>query len=514
VKDLQILSKRIRDPQDGVIVFLEKVCGLPVRKHLGQTTWLKNSNKTINILRPGNRFGKTLITAGKHLHKNFTKLNLWGMYNTTEEWERIQYNTLNFGPGYEQARECLSLAFDIAQGNIHIPPEFQDEYGVTNRSLLKDWFITKEKIGGQLPELEFANGTKLLGRSYDDMGAAFKTKGIAYISGDECGDIREIWNFTNGTLLPRLAQYRNSQIDFIGTVQAEGHDYMRMIEMAEDDMGLSDWEKKGMFYVQKGAMFENPFLDAETVEKIKNIADPVMRQQIIYGEHVETGDKYFGYERAQHAVDNSILLIEKGLPGRRYLLLCDFAGGESSWADFTVLMVLDISEEPYRLVYFNRFKGGDMPIPIQYKLVEDVFTRFSSDGAACKLVIDSSALGGKNALAFLKHLTPIQYNISPTLKAEMLASLKIAFDGGTNEDFKRKIKRLSNGEVIDENPNWGLLRYPMIPALVNEIQSYKLDDKKIRQDCVMTLAMGTHYLQLRRPRRQKFGMRDFDLLQI
>lgn len=507
------LNEEIRDPKNGIVFFLEKICGIPVSKHSGQKRWLTNAKKTINILRPGNRFGKSLITAGKHLYHAFTKISLEGMYNTVGEWERINYNTLNFGPGYEQAREVLRIARDIAQGNIHIPPEFQEEYGVTNQSLLRDWFITDDRAESQiLPYLGFVSGVNLLGRSYDEMGGAFKMKALSYISGDECGDVKEIWTFTNGTLLPRLAQYKNPQIDFIGTVQAEGHDYMRMIEMAEDDMAREEWKNNGMFYVQKGSMYENPFLDKQTIESIERVSDPVMRKQIIWGEHVETGDKYFGFTRIQNAIDERMTFLDKGLPGRRYLELCDFAGGESYWADFTVIMVLDVSEEPYKVVYFNRFKGGDMPIPVQYQLVEDVNIRFNTDGSMCKLIIDSSALGGKNALAFLKHLSPIQYTITPNLKAEMLANTKISFDGGTNNDLKRKKKTLPNGEVVDENPTWGLIRYPYIQPLVNEFQSYKLDDKKIRNDCVMTLAMGIHYMGLRKPKNQKRDVIPFDVL--
>lgn len=503
------LSQQIRNPEDGIIVFAEKICGLPVTKHEGQMRWLTNSNKTINILRPGNRFGKSLIGAVKHLYHGATKINIAGSYNNVEEWLKIKYDTLNFGPGYEQSREILRLARDIAQGNIHLPEEFQEEYGVLNDSKLKDWFIVEDKSESQmLPYIKFYTGVSLLARSYDEMGAAFKMKGIAYASGDECADIQELWTFTNGTLLPRLAQYKNASIDFYGTVQAEGHDYMRMIEMAEEDMKNKDWKENGMFYVQKGSMYDNPFLDKQMVKDIEKISDPVYKQQIIFGEYVEGGDKYFGYERIQNSIDRKLELIQKGLPGRKYLVSCDFAGGESYWADYTVLMVIDYTEQPYRVVYFRRFKGGDMPIPMQYKLVEDVFNAFKDVDpdnkiqAQVKLIIDSSALGGKNALAFLRHLNPIQFEVTPQRKAEMLGTLKIAFDGGQNEDLRR------NGQ----NEVWGIIKLPDVPVLVNEFINYRLDDKKLRTDCVMTLGQAIHYLEMRRPKQVKNRMVPFDVL--
>lgn len=514
------LSKQIRESKDGIILFAEKVLGLPVSKHPGQSRWLRESYRRINILRPGNRFGKSFVGAIKHGYHAFTKINISGMYKTVEEWQRIKYDTLNFGPGYEQAREIPRLLRDMIQGAILIPEEYQSEYGVTNNSILKDWFIVDDHSESQtLPYIEFSSGVSLLARSYSDMGAAFKMKGIAYVSGDEVADIAELWSFTNGTLLPRLAQYKNSSIDYYGTPQAEGHDYMRMIEMAEEDMKRPDWTENGMFFIQKGRMFENPFLDKQTVEDIQRIADPQMRKQIVDGDYVELGEKYFGFERIQHAVDEKLEDLEKGIPSRNYLIICDFAGGESYWADYTVILVIDYTTEPYRVVKFIRCKGGAIPIPMQYKLVEDTYRAFKECGtganvAHVKLIVDGSALGGKNAVAFLKHLNPIVYDMNVKLKAEMLATLKIAFDGGQSEIYKRKKKLLESGFEIDDNPDWGLVRIPNQHPLINELQNYKLDDGQIRTDCVMTLAMGVHYLEMRRPKKIKNRMVPFDVFQM
>ena len=506
--ELLKLMGEIRDPEMGIINFCEKVLGLPVSHHAGQVKWLKNSKRRINILRPGNKYGKSLIGAAKHIYHHFTKINMQGMYTTWEEWEKLKYDTLNFGPGYEQAREIPRMVRDIVQGNVFIPLLFQKQYGVTNRSMLKDWFITHDKADAQvLPSLSFWGGGNLLARSYDEMGAAFKMKGVAYASGDEVADIAELWTFTNGTLLPRGVAYKNFSIDYYGTPQPDGFDYMRMIEMAESDMKA----KGNMWYVQKGSMFENPFLDEDTVREVERIADPVLRKQIIDGEYVQTGTKYFGFARIANAVDSTLRETERGLPGRRYVVSVDFAGGESAWADYTVLMAIDTTEDPYKLVYFNRFKGGSIPIPMQYKMVEEVFDRFKTGSLETRLVIDSSALGGKNAGAFLKHLQPITYNISASLKAEMLATLKIALDGGQSENFKRKVRVTPDGRTEDLNPNWGLIKIPNHPYLITELQNYKIDDAKIRTDCVMTLAQAVHYIEMRRPKMVKRKMVNFDL---
>jgi hypothetical protein len=500
IKTREINRKIHNDP----IAFSEVILGITL--HDGQKEWIRNSTKRINILRPGNRYGKTFVAAIKHIWHAMCKPRLDGKVLTNAEWLRIEYQTLNFGPTYEMGRAALQTARDIVQGNVLLPS------GQTNNSLLKDWAIIEDKCdASQLPSMTFITGAKILGRSYSEMGMAFKTKGLAYVAGDECADIDELWTFVNNTLLPRVVSF-NGTIDLVGTPQPEGHDYMRMIEMAEEDMKLEEYKTNGMFYTQKGRMYENPYIPKAAIKDIERIADPVMREQIINGEYVEIGDKYFGYERVQNAVDKELQTLEYGLPGRKYITSVDFAGGESAWADYTVITTVDYTEEPYTVINFKRFKGGDIPIPMQYRMVEETVKAFDS-----KLIIDASALGGKNALAFLGHLNPISQEYGPTksstLKADMLATMKICFDGGQSGTRKRE-RELVNGLWIDKVEPWGLIRIPNIMPLVLELQNYKVDDAKIRTDTVMSLSMAIYYIERRRPKQIRRKAVDMDFLSI
>ena len=518
INETEHIHTLIRRP-GGILLFAEKILGLPVMLHPGAVKWLTQTVdfehvKRINILRPGNKWGKSFTAAIKHAYHHYLKWNMWGQYRTDDEWFALKYDTLNFGPGYEQAREIPRLLRDIAQGNVFIPPAYQKWYGSTNKSLLKDWFVVDDKVDSiTLPHLKFWNGGQLLVRSYDEMGAAFKMKGIAYVSGDEVADIRELWQFTNGTLLPRGVAYRNFTIDYYGTPQPEGFDFQMMIENAEEDMKKPDWRENGMYYVQKGSMMDNPFLDEETVKAIMKISDPEMRRQIIAGEFVQSGTKYFGFDRVMNAVDSKLTQIYEALPSRRYVISCDFAGGESTYADYTVIGVFDATEEPYRLVNLTRVKAREMPIPMQYKFVDELYQKFRH-GRDCRLVIDASALGGKNAQAFLKHLNPITLDIKMNLKAEMLATLKIALDGGQSDHFKRDFTVGDDGEHIDKNPTWGLLRIPNYKPMIDELLGYKLDDQKIRTDCVMMIAMAVHYIEMKRPKKIRNHMVSFDVLSM
>lgn len=498
-KQVQLLqfSKRLRsDP----IFFSEKILGIPL--HPGQVQWVTNATKKINILRPGNRWGKTFTEAVLHTWHLMTKTQLTERMFTPEEWLDQPYETLNFGPAYEQAREIPRLMRDMIEGHIMFPKHMHDKWGKTNKSMLKGWAIVDDRIETErLPSLQLMTGGKLLIRSYSDMGSAFKAKSLAFISGDECAEIKELWTFTNVTLLPRVVDMKG-MIHFVGTPQPEGHDYMMMIERAQEEMAKEEEHDDfiASLYTQKGTMYDNVYLDKDEIKKTEEIADEALRLQIIEGEYVESGDKYFGYERVANAVDKKLEWLEEGLPGRKYLLSVDFAGGKSQWSDYTVMMVIDYTEEPYTLAHLFRIRGDRMSIPMQYEKVGEILDKF--DG---KLIIDGSSLGGKNAAAFLRHLSPIVVDITPRNKAEMLQALKHAFDGGRSEKRKRTLKN-QDGKLVDMVEEWGLIRYPKNDVLLRELQNYKLDDKKLRQDMVMTLAQAVWWIELRRPKHPRNRM--------
>jgi hypothetical protein len=95
---------------------------------------------------------------------------------------------------------------------------------------------------------------------------------------------------------------------------------------------------------------------------------------------------------------------------------------------------------------------------------------------------------------------------------DMLAAMKIALDGGQSGTRKRVREKNEEGDWIDMTPEWGLLRTPEIPVLISEMTNYKLDDAHIRQDTVMALAMVIHWIEMRRPKRQRKSAVEFDFL--
>jgi hypothetical protein len=284
---------------------------------------------------------------------------------------------------------------------------------------------------------------------------------------------------------------------------------MQMIEMAENDMRRCRGNKNQLFYVQRGSMYENEFLDRDEISQTERIADPVIRKQIIEGEYTEVGDMFLGYHRVHNAVDREMKFLEEGKPDRKYLVSVDFSGGKSKWSDYTVAQVWDYTEEPYRLVYFWRIKGSDMSIPMQYEKVRDIHLRFPG-----KVILDGSALGGKNAVAFLADVHPIAVDIISRIKGEMLSTLKVAFDGYQSSKRKRKLEENELGEMEEMNKDWGLIRFPDEYDIIRELDNYKLDDKKLRNDIVMTMAQAIWWIEMRRPKLEHKRMMRVDWASI
>jgi hypothetical protein len=164
------------------------------------------------------------------------------------------------------------------------------------------------------------------------------------------------------------------------------------------------------------------------------------------------------------------------------------------------------------MVHHKRFKGKDMPIPLQYELTRDIVRRFPG-----RIIIDASGPGGKNAKAFLRDLHPIPFDAGSigsdlTKKSEGLASLKTALDGGSSEEFRRISIVKEDGTVVDYNKHWGLIRTPDINELFAEMVNYQLEDKKIVTDQVMSVMMAVDWLMMRRPKNTHIRAVDMDLL--
>jgi hypothetical protein len=200
-----------------------------------------------------------------------------------------------------------------------------------------------------------------------------------------------------------------------------------------------------------------------------------------------------------------------------YVFVSDFAASKDESAHSCIRFNINIPgpdnfliETPYRLVFHKAFVGDTVPISMQYEMVRAWVNAYKSKGARCEFVYDGQSLGGKNvgeALADLKGRPfPPQGVSAVAAKNEAL--------GVTNEVVSRgrKVKYFREGSRMDSVENWGFLKISSkITALKRQFEFYKLDDRKLTQDRLMTIIMGLHYIEKRAAKSLHRGAVNFNI---
>jgi hypothetical protein len=487
-----------------VVGFARDVLGLKdIEKHVGQCNWLRNSWRLINILKPANQWGKTLAESILHIYHAMYKPMLIGRIENDTMWSGIRYETVNVGKTYEVAKGVFETIMDIVDGKVLMND------GTTNQCDL-GWAIAHvEDAMNKPPEIHWWNGSKTLIRSYDEFGSSFKRKRLAFVSVDETGDIPELKQFLNGTLIPRVFFFRGP-IHLVGTSQPAGVEYEEVAEIAKDayekDPDGSD------YYFQTGSVFENPNIDPEFLRKLEAVTDPEFKKQIIYGQYIDYGDHIYSFDEIVQVFsealpyDETTGFTEAPVKDGQYVCAVDMAATKDETSITIVrhnMFQVDPDgkkkELPYRVVFHKAFKGNTMPLSMQYEMVHHWFNAYKSVSPnGTKFVFDSVALGGKNAEQAFSDLHGFPFpgtgSSYMNAKAEAIGTLKDVVGR------HRKFKINEAGKQVDENKTWGMLRIsPQLIPLRRQIEAYKLDDKNLRQDRFMSLVMAIHYIEKRKP---------------
>lgn len=446
-----------------VSTFAKEILGVTL--HEGQKKWVDNSWKLINILDPSNQWGKTMSEAVFHIFHAMTKPQLSLRVTDVDTWRKIEYTTLNVGKTYEIAKGVMEAIRDIVEGNLLLPN------GETNKSLLKGWAIKEySDTQNKAPHIKWWNNASTLIRSYDDLGSSFKRMKLAFVSSDECGDIPELELFLNGTLLPRIT-FWGGQIHLIGTHQPKGEEYAHISDIAREDIERSKIEgRESDYYHQTGNLYENPYMDPAFVKKMENIADPRLREQIIFGKYVDNRNHFFTFEEIDNMFvdlpyDEETGYTEKPDPEGSYIFSVDLAASEDETAASVIRYNHTVYNEilrktfdmPYKMVFHKGFKGGTIPISMQYELIRSWFLEFKKIAPRSTFfTFDSGSLGGKNAADAFKDLYgypfPGLHKSYATEKAYAIGALKEVMTRG------RRTVKTNDGKTVDVKKNWGALR--------------------------------------------------------
>ena len=444
-----------RDP----VLFLNALS--PKKPHPGQVRWLQGSVEPINTLVPGNRWGKSTVIAMKHIWKCVFRVG-----QTREARQR--------GDGYE----TISVAMSADQAGIVFREAKLLLQGKLLRPLVKDFRTSP------FPHIVFHNGSIMHCRSAHDDGKYIDGHAYRYLSIDEAGWISNLRFLMTNVILMRLAG--GGEVDMIGTPKGYNDLYF-YYERGQRKV-------KG-YYSQRGSIYDNPFLPKEDIQMRDALlasADPKVRMQVLFGDFVDFSGLAFTRDQRDNAFDPSMPHHEPYVEGRRYVVAWDL--GRTT--DFTVGIVLDITQRPWRMVSFTRLNR------VAWEEIYATIGRVAQEYHVKWSVIDAT---GPQGDVIEEELTKRGIGVDPyksttkALKMDLINGLQNALDEGRQKvgEHEEKDEEGNTFLIPDlEQPgegNWGALRLACITQLMDEMGVYAWDDKDIPfTDSVMSLALAVH----------------------
>ena len=433
---------------------------LPKEPHPGQVTWLENSDQSINVLVPGNRWGKSTVIAMKHIWHCMFKIG--ARPDSKHDWMSMPYETISAAHAADQAEIVYAEAKRLLSHPAIAP------------------FVSRV-YATPFPRIVFYNNAVFHCRSAHDGGKYLDGHSYRYISLDEAGWIDNLKNLINGVVLMRLAG--GGTLDLIGTPKGYGDLYWYA------NRGLRGVEG---YYTQRGSAFDNPYLPPEDIKKRDELlrhGDPRLREQVIYGEFVSLEGLAFTKDQLDNAFVPDMPAHTPAIAGHRYVQAWDLGRR----TDYTVGITLDVTTRPFQMVDFQRL--NKVPWETIYGLIGAKAKEYS----VYQPVIDATGPAGdvleEELVKRGVFVDPIKIN-SRAEKTNLINTLQSALD----LDRKQIGTRIMIDEALNEHlmpdlepagtGSWGLLRLPPIPALVDEMGVYEFDDKDLTQDCVMSLALA------------------------
>lgn len=170
------------------------------------------------------------------------------------------------------------------------------------------------------------------------------------------------------------------------------------------------------------------------------------------GDFAESGAPVFAPAAIDAAIVDDLEWPAQAQDGRVYVTGADLARK----ADWTVIITLDTTEKPWRLVNFQRYQGKPWPV-----VVQDLEAEVGAYGS--RLIVDSTGVG--DPVHQYLSVPAEGYTFTARTKADLVQNLVLV---------------LERGDLV----------LPPIDALTRELRVYQWQDQGLVQDCVMALALA------------------------
>lgn len=459
-------------------MFAEEILG--VRLNRAQKRWLRYAaatrkgwqwvfKRTIHVA--ANQIGKTLGLAILILWACIYKI---GIDRADPEWLQRPYLSIHLAPVQQQAYHPLNDARLLIKG-AH-PAQVSD-------FRMPKGMVSEAKVATYYDGLEFASGAVAQFRTSEQKAAAIQGYRANFISFDEAAFEDHLNSVVNETLMMRLIS-TGGPLHIVSTPNGM-NDYFDLVEEVrrlEDQPEDMVWiDRSRMHAVCWSVITDNVGygITQSEVDRMEEAIDPATKEQQLRGAFLEPAEAFFtpqdkilaafGSGRSEVARKASKLPNEQEpMPGHRYVIFWDV----SVSSDPTAVFVIDVTRRPWTGVYFRHYLKplGTVELVNAITSLHNLYHgRQDPSGmlppSRAITGYDSTSLGGKIMRDLLRDVRPsrgLDFG-GPSKKVKTLSELKAM---------------LSKGDLLIP-PTWTRAR--------QEVLSYRLDDKKLRQDCVMAL---------------------------
>jgi len=470
-----------------IVFFAEYWLGLelnPFQKKILEETF----DSPNNLIVAGNRSGKTWIIAILHIWHGFYKV---GLATNIATVDTRTYNTFNISPVSRQAKETFRYVEAILKGNFAWEKDgryYSNIPTAEGGGLKIRHFITGKN--DNLGEMRFANGWIFYSvTTHQNESVSVQGLPAGYISYDECIESKRLASDLIGQI-SRLGDYgvRHDLVTaWHATELFNSEQYVFHLYKAAQRAQLEG--RKPQWYLVTGTYDDNIFIPEDQKEKHKarvkaTAAD--FYDQIIKGKPITGKNKMFDMEVIDHIWDSSIRTVTKDKHtyappqmDHRYIISVDW--GLSEQGDETVFLVIDYTKTPWVIVNGISERGGD-PWDLMAKLRQLVASY--NDATT---IMDTNALGGQTFKKMLKELRPKSFDSHGKEKLDALTDLQLVLTKDRNTV-------IVEGEIIEKNLGYGLVRSIYLPMLEEQLSQYQLKDDKLKMDWVSALYQAIYFL--------------------
>ena len=479
------LTRDLQRGRDDPVFFCARFLG--IRLNRGQRRWVRAAAQRredgysaaflTTAVSAGNRAGKTLCMAVIVAHACFYKLGIRppkpGSGEDSLRWARAPFQWFHIAPQQGIAELVFNELSRIFQGN-HVAQ--QDRESGQNRGcplidLLGEVVLMDKKFRGEYLWIRFhpsVGGAEIHFRTTDEKAKALLGIDMNGISFDEAAFELYLDTIRHEVLnLRRLST--GGPIHFIST-PTEGHN--AFYDLWEEGNPENPSRDTNVISLRLSTRDNIGYgLSREAFDNVIKQVPEYLVPQNIDGYFIEARGAYFHAPSVEAIFSSDIPVEEAPIPAHRYAQGVDLGiASDATWA-----LTLDMLPGKKLRGVRARRRMGRQTLPAVVNMVNEGHMLYGpQSNAACTTIIDSTGLGGKmfkQEFSMIRPLREFDFAGTKARKLELLSDLKAAIDRGDLQ--------LPRGGV------WNDVR--------RQLLGYKLEDKKLEQDAVMTLAIAVRF---------------------